>query len=408
MFFVRLGDEKPFFGFGIPVTIFVSAFLLFQVQPMMGRYILPWFGGGPAVWSACLLFFQAFLLAGYTYAHWLGSRGNSRVQAGVHIALLLGSLLLLPIGSHLAFWKPDSPDHPAARILLLLTMTAGGPYLLLSATGPLLQRWFTVARPEKSPWRLYALSNLGSFLALLSYPFVIEPFLRLRTQAWIWSILYVVFVVMCVWTALRQRSVPVVPAIPDAGDQAAARPTVRTILFWLALSTCSSTLLVATTNELSQEIAVNPFLWVAALSVYLLTFILAFQNQRLYSRGLFAVAAGLLAPVGCVIPTLSGSLSLASQLTLYLVVLFVTCMLCHGELALSRPRASYLTWFYLAIAAGGALGGVFVALVAPRIFTEFSEYPIGLAAACLLAFLAWLRTGALRQWTTVISRYGFR
>ncbi len=397
---MQFDDEKRFFGFGIPLTIFLSAFLLFQVQPMMGRYILPWFGGGPAVWSACLLFFQTFLLAGYAYAHWLGLRANSRVQAGVHIVLLMGSLLFLPVGPHAALWKPVSPDHPAARILLLLTMTAGGPYLLLSATSPLLQRWLTVARPEKLPWRLYALSNLGSFAGLLSYPFVIEPFLRLRTQVWMWSILYGAFVVLCGWTALRQRSVKIVPAAQDAGKESANRPAVGTLLFWVALSTCSSTLLMATTNQLSQDIAVNPFLWVAALSVYLLTFILAFQSQRLYSRTLFAVAAGLLAPAGCVIPTLSSTLSLGSQLALYLVVLFVTCMLCHGELALSRPASQYLTWFYLAIAAGGALGGMFVALLAPHIFTEFSEYPIGLAAACLLAFLGWLRSGALRQWTT--------
>src|ERR1700733_8593925 len=180
-----------------PVTIFLSAFLLFQVQPLIGRYILPWFGGGPAVWTSGLLFFQACLLAGYAYAHWLGSLQNVRLQAGVHIGLLLASLTFLPLHPNAAIWKPVSTADPSGRILLLLTVTVGVPYLLLSATSPLIQRWFIIGGsggyPEKSPWRLYALSNFGSFLALLSYPFVVEPLLRLRTQSSIWSALYLVF-----------------------------------------------------------------------------------------------------------------------------------------------------------------------------------------------------------------------
>jgi len=366
----------------------------------MGRYILPWFGGGPAVWSNCLLFFQVVLLGGYAYAHWLASRPSLRVQAFVHIALILASLFLLPISPHAAAWKPDAIDNPSGSILLLLTATVGGPYLLLSATGPLLQRWLTLAAPGRSPWNLYALSNLGSFVALLSYPFAIEPFLRLPWQAWTWSVLYAAFVILCGWTAWRMPSAAVALPVTQGDGEAARRPAVWTVLFWLALSTCSSILLVATTNQLSQDIAVNPFLWVAALSVYLLTFILAFQGERAYNRTLFAVAAGILAPVACVVPSLTSTLSIRSQLALYLAALFTGCMLCHGELARSRPPARYLTQFYLAIAAGGAIGGVFVALVAPRVFSDYSEYPIGLAAACLLGFLGWLRSGVLRQWTT--------
>ena len=200
------------------------------------------------------------------------------------------------------------------------------------------------------------------------------------------------------WSLERAIGRVVVHSVSDG--EGALRLTVWTVLFWLALSTCSSTLLVATTNQLSQDIAVNPFLWVAALSVYLLTFILAFQGERAYNRTFFAVAAGLFAPVACVVPSLTSTLSLRSQLALYLAALFTGCMLCHGELARSRPSTRYLTQFYLAIAAGGAIGGVFVALVAPRIFSDFSEYPIGLAAACLLGFLGWLRSGALKQWTS--------
>jgi hypothetical protein len=378
-----------------PITIFLSAFLLFQVQPMMGRYILPWFGGGPAVWTACLLFFQTFLLAGYAYAHWLGSLSNVRWQVGVHVTLLGASLLLLPLTPRADLWKSSPGGDPLVRILILLTVTVGGPYLLLSATAPLLQRWFTFGGGNNSPWRLYALSNFASFLALLSYPFVIEPYLRLRTQGWIWSGGYLLFVLVCACTGWRVR----LALSASRDDEALARPSVGAALFWLGLSTCGSVLLVATTNQISEDIAVSPFLWVATLAIYLLTFVLAFESDRFYRRTAFAVAAGIAAPVACMLPAASVSLPLRLQLVLYLAAEFIVCMLCHGELARARPSPRYLTKFYLTIAAGGAQGGVFVALIAPRIFTEFSEYPIGLAGACLLGFLGWLRGGALAQWT---------
>ena len=177
-----------------PVTIFLSAFLLFQVQPIMGRFILPWFGGTPAVWSVCLLFFQAALLAGYAYAHWL------RSSPRIHIVLLAASLALLPRDPHPGRRLPGTPS---LRILLLLAITVGGPYFLLSATAPLLQKW---SASERSPWRLYALSNFGSFLALLSYPFLVEPYVRLRTQAWVWSGLYVAFALLCGWVGGRGQA----------------------------------------------------------------------------------------------------------------------------------------------------------------------------------------------------------
>ncbi len=355
----------------------------------MGRYILPWFGGGPAVWSACLLFFQACLLGGYAYAHWLGSLARPRVQAAIHMALLAASLVFLPLRPDVAIWKAAPGADPSGRILLLLTVTVGGPYLLLSATAPLLQRWYTLNDPEKPPWRLYALSNFGSFLALLSYPFLFEPLLRLKMQSWVWSTFYVLFALLCgviAWhfRAANARAAPVSEAREAA--ESAVPPTAARVLFWLGLSTCGSTLLVATTNQISQDIAVSPFLWVAALAIYLLTFVLTFESDRFYRRTLFAIAAGLFAPLACALPTISIGLSLRSQLVVYLIALFVTCMLAQGELARSRPSPRYLTLFYLTIAAGGALGGVFVTLIAPRIFTEFSEYPIGLAAACLFGF----------------------
>jgi hypothetical protein len=293
-----------------------------------------------------------------------------------------------------------SASDPLIRILILLTLTVGGPYALLSSTAPLLQRWFTLGESKKSPWRLYALSNFGSFLALLSYPFAIEPFLRLRTQGWIWSAAYVLFAAACVFAAWRVRATPSPEALAGGEVNPAARPGVVTVLFWLGLSACGSIVLVATTNQISEDIAVSPFLWVAALAIYLLTFVLAFESSRFYRRTLFAIAAGIAAPVACMLQAASIGLSLRLQLALYLLAEFVICMLCNGELARSRPSPRYLTAFYLTIAAGGALGGAFVALLAPRVFTEFSEYPIGLAGACLAGFLGWLRTGALSQWTS--------
>jgi hypothetical protein len=388
---------KPALRFRI--AIFLSAFLLFQVQPMVGRLLLPWFGGGPAIWTDCMLFFQVLLLAGYAYAHWLGSRRSTRLGAGVHIGLLAASLVFLPIARHADIWKPLTSGDPSGRILLLLAATVGGPYFMLSATSPLLQRWYSLSRPGESPWRLYALSNLGSFLALLSYPFAVEPYLRLRTQAWIWSALYAGFAAVCGWTAWRLR--PAAPATETEDREAgsAPRPTFWNVLLWLGLSASGSTLLLATTNQISQGIAVIPFLWVAPLSLYLLTFILAFHHERWYRRLLFAVAAGVFAPAACAVAGLALIVPVWGQLGIHLSTLFILCMVCHGELALARPSPRYLTAFYLTIATGGVLGGVFVALAAPRLFVEFSEYPIGLAAACLLGFAGWLRTGALGQWT---------
>lgn len=362
---------------------------------MMGRYLLPWFGGGPAVWTTCMLFFQTLLLAGYAYAHWLGSTRNTRRQAIVHITSLAASLAFLPLSPRLG---RAVVGDPSLAILLLLCATVGGPYLLLSATGPLLQRWFTFGHPEQAPWRLYALSNLGSFLALLSYPFVLEPYLRLHTQSWIWSGLYVVFALLCAWTAWQ---LPPGQSIADAGEAGSeSHPTFLTVLFWLGLSAAGSTVLLATTNQISQEIAVNPFLWVIPLSIYLLTFILTFESDRWYRRPLFAIGSGIMAPVACAVMAATVALTLQRQLEALLIALFVVCMLCHGELARARPGPRYLTVFYLTIASGGAVGGLFVALIAPRVFTEYGEFPIGMAAACLLGFIGWLRTGAFRQWTT--------
>ena len=309
------------------------------------------------------------------------------------------SLAFLHIAPRADTWKPASAADPSGRILLLLAATVGAPYFLLSATSPLVQRWYSEQLPDKSPWRLYALSNLGSFLALLSYPFLLEPYLRLQTQVGIWSVLYAAFVLLCAWTALRSSAVrkPAPLPQPEANSEA---PKPAHFLYWLFLAATTSTLLLATTNQISQEIAVNPFLWVAPLSLYLLTFVFTFDSDRFYRRTLFAVLTGIFAPAGCMVQGAAIAIPLRAQLALFLAALFVVCMLCHGELARWRPSPRYLTAYYLTIAAGGALGGAFVALAAPRIFTEFNEYPIALGAACILGLIGWLRGGALGMWTS--------
>ena len=374
-----------------PLTIFLSAFLLFQVQPIAARNLLPRFGGTPAVWSTCLLFFQAVLLAGYLYAHWLPLGPRWR---WLHVAVLAGSLVfifLVDVDFHPGYVAGD----PSFQILSRLALTVGPPYFLLSSTAPLVQRWFTASEDGTSPWRLYALSNFGSFLALLSYPFLVEPFVSLAKQMQVWTWLYGAFVIVCGWTALTARAdVPAAEAQGDAGDH----PTMPRILFWLALAATSSVILLATTNEISQEIAVNPFLWVAPLSLYLLTFVLTFESDRWYKPTFYAGFAGLFTAIACSVSAAANAIPVLPQLVVYLAALFLACMLCQGELVRSRPSPRYLTQFYLTVAAGGALGGVFVALVAPRIFTEFSEYPIGLGAACLLGLASWIHREGFQAW----------
>jgi hypothetical protein len=368
-------------------TVFLSAFLLFQVQPIAARYLLPEFGGTPAVWSACLLFFQAVLLAGYAYAHALPARSHSR---WVHLILLAATAGFLPI----AIRPSGSGGDPTARILALLALSVGAPYFLLSSTAPLIQRWFAAARPAESPWRLYALSNFGSFLALLTYPFLIEPYVPLGAQLNIWSGLYAAFLALCGYTAWAAREGVSARAEPVSQQ----KPAPRIILLWLALSTAASIILLATTNEISQEIAVNPFLWVAPLSLYLLTFVLTFESDRWYNRAVYAGLAGLFTAVACSVSAAANAIPVLWQLGVYLLALFFACMLSNGELVRSRPEPRYLTTFYLCVAAGGALGGVFVALIAPRVFTEFSEFPIGYGAACALGLICWVGREGFGVW----------
>lgn len=367
-------------------TIFVSAFLLFQVQPLIGKYILPWFGGSPGVWTTCLLFFQTLLLGGYAYAHFISTRLRPRQQALVHLVLLCLSLAWLPIIPD-AGWKPGPGAEPITRILLLLTVSLGLPYLTLSATGPLLQRWFSLAHPGVPPYRLYSLSNAGSLLALLSYPFLFEPMLTRSAQGFAWSIGLVIFAGLCGACAWRIRKLPVPVDTTDPMVGAAEKTDVvvpsTDRFMWIALPAVASMLLLATTNKLCLDVAVVPFLWVVPLSLYLLSFILCFDHPRWYSRSLF----GALFAIGCgtVCYFLSQrSLHLTIQIAGYSLTLFAGCMLCHGELHRLRPASSRLTHYYLSIASGGAIGSLLVAIVAPLVLSDYYELQISLV---LLVYL---------------------
>jgi hypothetical protein len=375
------------------VTIFLSAFLLFQVQPLIARYILPWFGGTPAVWTTCMLFFQIVLLAGYAYAHIIRTQFSNRVQVLLHLALLAAAVVLLPIEPS-TVWKPQEAGDPTWRILAALAMTVGLPYFALSATSPLLMAWFSITRPGVSPYRLYAVSNAGSLLALASYPLLVEPMLRLRMQADVWSALFVAFAFLCgacavfLWRAKRPEAASLQPT---AATAAAQRPGLTARAFWLALPACGSALLLAVTNEMCSDVGVVPFLWILPLALYLLSFILCFESDRLYRRAIFwplLVVAG-----GVAIALLFGGVNvpIVLQVSGYSFVLFISCMVCHGELSRLKPDPRLLTSYYLTMSAGGAVGGVLVGLVAPVIFSGYFELHVALGACFVLTALIFWR-----------------
>lgn len=381
------------------ISIFLSAFLLFQVQLLLAKAILPWFGGAASVWTTCMLFFQTLLLIGYSYSHWLAQRPRPATQGRIHlVALAISALVLLLTGLTWGApllpdnsWKPE-PDHaPVWHILVLLSVAVGLPYLVLSATGPLLQVWFSLREPGRSPYRLYALSNVGSLLGLLTYPFLIEVFVPLRGQVWVWITGYGLFTVGMGWIAWRLIQNGSVPQSSHSLETAdvGLRPGRRQRLLWLVLPACASVLLLAITNQMSQEIAVNPFLWMLPLCLYLASFILCFDNERWYWREVYLL---LLIPA-LVLTTLvlnSGiRTSALAQIIILSGALFIFSMVCHGELVRLKPAPRHLTAFYLTLTAGGATGGVLVGVLAPVLFSGYFELPIALwlIAGLLLVLL---------------------
>ncbi len=378
------------------VTIFVSAFLLFLVQPVMAKQILPWFGGSANVWTTCLVFFQTALLAGYAYSDASVRRLPGAAGVRLHALLLVVSLAVLPIIPGVQ-WRPGGDENPSWLILGMLTATIGLPYFLLSTTSPLLQAWLARSRPGASPYRLFALSNLASMLALVGYPFLLEPWYPVRAQAWGWSAGYAVFVALTVlagWASLRHRPPPRVRELtahePPAGAAmpGEAPPTLARQLFWGTLSATGSLLLLAVSNHITQNIAAVPLLWIVPLALYLLTFILCFDGTGWYKRELvFSTLAGAIGVMAWTLADPKLTHELAIQVGVFCCGLFLACMFCHGELVRAKPSPRYLTRFYLMISVGGAVGSVLVGIVAPLVLPAYFELAGGLVLVA--ALLIW-------------------
>jgi len=385
------------------ITIFIGAFLLFQIQPLIAKLILPYFGGGAAVWTACLLFFQAFLLLGYSYAHGLTQLNNHKKQVMTHVTLLVISLFTLPIGlSSLSSF--DSGQSPLWQILLLLSTSIGLPYLLLSSTGPLVQCWFSQSK-NTIPYKLYSLSNFASLLALISFPFCFELLLTSEQQSLYWSVAYGIYIVIFIALALQfMRQIDNANAddllniktqVSDLRESGAeggmldnSNVSKMQQWLWLGLSAIGVVLLVSTTNAMTQNIPPVPFLWILPLSLYLLTFIISFHSPKWYVRwywlGLFIFTA----LIAVLMFFIGSQFDITSQVVIYSGILFSACMICHGELAKLKPHTDKLTWYYLLISLGGFLGSAVVAFVAQNLFQQFLEFPLAIIAVFLLLSLS--------------------
>lgn len=461
------------------LTILLSAFLLFQVQPIISRMILPWFGGGPAVWSTCVLFFQVLLLGGYAYAHFLNGVQVPKRQMMIHIGLLVLALVFLPITPS-DVWKPIDGTRPTWRILSLLLAKVGLPYFILSSTGPLVQAWFSRVYPGRSPYRLYALSNIGSLAALLSYPFVFEPWLTSNAQGAMWSISFGAFVVLCgVLAVMSSRKIEEAPksvsskkagSVSDKKVESVVdepRPPLEQRMAWLLLPALASMMLLSVTAYVCQDVAVIPFFWVLPLSLYLLSFIICFDKAIWYRRRIFSLLLGATVFWICFVMLDSdiegyvnkgiekfngldlfaiqyrmdldgdyfGEFSefvngwldktgwkfrfeisdFAGEAFAFLSMLFFLCMVCHGELVRCKPTSRYLTEFYMMVSAGGALGGIFVGLICPQLFSFNLEMNLGLVGAFMLAigvlwddfWQTWLLNRVWKKGIAFIWGFGF-
>jgi hypothetical protein len=368
------------------LCILLSAFLLFQLELIIAKHILPWFGGSPAVWTTCMLFFQGVLLAGYAFAHWSSIRFSNRSHGRLQLTVIAVASALFALAV-LAWESPLTPSgyvreaftsRPVLHILLVLTFGVGAPFFLLSTTAPVLQHWFRTGTKDGSPYRLYALSNIGSLFGLISYPFLLEWMLPLRHQAWLWNVLFVAFAFLYVAVCRGMLSRPAQEASTPQAVSVRLGAGIR--LVWMSLAACGSAMLLATTNLLCEDVAVTPFLWVLPLCLYLLSFILCFDHPRWYRRAIFYPLYAATIWVALWIFHGGVALDLIRRADAYLFILFVICMVCHGELARSKPAPSQLTSFYLMVSFGGVLGGVLVSLVATRVFNGYWEFHIGLIA----------------------------
>ena len=397
------------------IAIVLSAFLVFQIQPVISKMILPWFGGGPAVWASCMMFFQLVLLAGYAYAYTLNRVVPLRWQAVVHLGLVIIALAFLPIMPS-GNWKPVDGSNPTFRILWILTANIGLPYFLLSATAPLFQAWFAAKLPGRVPYRLYALSNVGSLGALLSFPFVIEPLMTSSTQGFVWSVGFVIFAVcsgilaLIMWrtshvSLVESQSVSAeTDSMEKEGIQNESRISTHLWFGWLLLAAFGSFALLSISNHICQELTVSPLMWVLPLSIYLVTFIISFERPQWFVPRIWAVVAvgslfafamlnhDLIETTDAWMANIGASFAIAdyqddilAQTAFSLLALFLVCMLCHGELVRLKPDPSRLTSFYMAMATGGAVGGMTVVLICPVVFSTFFETQITLIGGLVVA-----------------------
>lgn len=389
-------------------VVALSAFLLFLVQPLIAKQILPWFGGSSAVWTTCMLFFQGALLLGYSYSDVSPRNLGPRRQPLLHIIIALLSLVLLPIIAPES-WKPTGGEEPISRILMLLAVTIGLPYVLLSTTSPLIQLYFARLNPGSDPYRLFALSNAASLIALVAYPVVIEPFVGTRMQAVGWSVLFALFVLLLVSLSWRVSRVDAPMAV---GNEIRAADSVQSIpvplqLRWIAFSATGSMLLLAVSNHITQNVASVPLLWLLPLTLYLLTFILTFDGTGWYKRSLYVGPFIVLVIGMCfLLVDKDFQFDLMVQTSVFCVGLFVVCMMCHGELVLSKPVAAHLTRFYLLVSIGGALGALVVSVVAPLLFSTYLETAVALLAAALLFIPVARAAHPFMQWIAVLLAIG--
>jgi hypothetical protein len=366
------------------LAIFVSAALLFFVQPMFAKMVLPRLGGTPAVWSVAMVFFQSVLLAGYAYAHFITKNLQGRQAVMVHVAVMLAAILFLPLGIASGWTRPPASGE-AFWLLGLFTVSIGLPFFALSANGPLLQAWFarTDHPAAKDPYFLYAASNIGSFLALLAYPFVVEPLSRLQQQTFGWSAVFVFLIVLiagCGYLIWNTKDLKL--AKPARGEKA-DKPTWTEAAVWIALAAIPSGLLIAVTNHISTDVAAVPFLWVVPLALYLLTYVLVFSRFATYVHQAAVIVQPLFIAALIASQVFEGFDSIFWILTIHIAAFFFTALVCHGELARLRPAPAHLTEFYMWMSAGGMIGGILAALVAPQIFNWVAEYPILIVLALL-------------------------
>ncbi len=388
------------------VTIFLGAALLFILEPMFARMVLPLLGGSPGVWITVVLVFQSLLLAGYAYAHLSVSRIGPRRQSVLHMALVGIPILLLPIAVP-SGWTPPAQANPASWLIAVMGVSVALPFLMISSASPLLQRWFaaTTHTRARDPYFLFRASNLGSMVGLLLYPLLLEPTLGLGGQSRLWSAGYVLLtllVVACavvVWRSPRMAEEPI--GSPGGAAPEAVAPTAARRGRWLVLAFVPSSLMLGTTNFLTTDISPIPLLWVLPLAIYLISFVIAFSPRYPRRRGLVTKAVPFLVLTLAATLLLKAAGPLWMLLSLHLLVLFLASVLCHGELAIDRPPPRYLTAFYLWISFGGVLGGAFNAIVAPLVFNSFVEYPLAIAAVCML--LPWPESRASEKWSKALD-----